>query len=639
MAQNNDFARIGGCEWVSCMTSVSQISKALRKGLVLAFFERCKMKGFVRFLVLFTGVVMTTRSAFGQDVERFLVDTEKKLLELWIASDRADWVRETYINYDTEVIASTAREALMEFVGQKAMEAVKYLSDNLSEEVKRKIDILRSWLDLPAPKDPEKRKELANIATKMDSMYGEGKYCSKRYEGKCLSLPELEEILKKSRDYDELLEVWAGWHAVGAKMKPLYVRFVELANEGARELGFADVGALWRSRYDMSEQEFEHETLRLWGQVEPLYKELHCYVRSKLQEVYGKDKVKDGQPIPAHLLGNMWAQEWTNLFDLLAPEKGGLSLAALDEVFEQKGIDEVQMVKMAEAFFVSLGLDPLPQTFWERSMFTKPKDREVVCHASAWDVDEDEDLRIKMCIKRNGDDFATIHHELGHNYYQRAYRHLSPLFRNSANDGFHEALGDLIALSVTPSYLRKVGLASDAPQSALNTLMHKALEKVAFLPFGLVVDRWRWQVFAGKIKPDQYNKAWWELRRKYQGVQPAIERTEAEFDPGAKYHVPANVPYTRYFLATILQFQFHRALCRKVLGFKGPLHECSIYGNKEAGAKILKMMEMGQSRPWREALEAMTGEKEMDASAILEYFEPLNKFLKRANKGKKCGWQ
>jgi len=596
------------------------------------------MKRLFGFFLVVCAVIMTRGNAQGKSVEAFLRETEEKLLELWIASERADWVRMTYITYDTEIIATAAREALMEFVGKKAIEAVKYLGRNLSEEVKRKLHILRTWLDLPPPKDPQKRRELASLATRMDSMYGEGKYCSERYGGRCLTLPELEDILRKSRDYDELLEAWAGWHAVGAKMKPLYVRFVELANEGARDLGFADVGALWRSRYDMSEQEFEQETLRLWSQVEPLYKELHCYVRSRLKAVYGEDKVRDGEPIPAHILGNMWAQEWTNLFDLLAPEEGGLSLASLDEVFEKKGIDEIQMVRLAEAFFVSLGLDPLPQTFWERSMFVKPRDREVVCHASAWDVDQDEDLRIKMCIKRIGDDFATIHHELGHNYYQRAYRHLSPLFRNSANDGFHEALGDLISLSVTTSYLKEIGLASDTAQSTLNTLMHKALEKVAFLPFGLVVDRWRWQVFSGKVKPDEYNKAWWELRRRYQGVAPAIERTEADFDPGAKYHVPANVPYTRYFLATILQFQFHRALCRKVLDFKGPLHECSIYGSKEAGTRIRKMMEMGQSRPWKEALEALTGEKEMDASAILEYFEPLYQFLKEANRDTRCGW-
>ncbi len=572
------------------------------------------------------------------EAERFMQEAEEGLLERWIDSDRAEWVRMTYITQDTQAIAAAAREELMDYVGRKAREAMRFLGAPLTDTLKRKILLLRTFLDMPAPPDPAKREELARIGTEMDSIYGMGKHCPERLQGKCLTLPEMYEILAKSRDYEELLDIWVGWRRVSVPMRPLFERFVTLANEGARALGFRDLADLWKSRYDMPPERFEAETERLWRQVEPLYRDLHCYVRSRLVEVYGPKRVPPEGPIPAHLLGNMWAQEWSNLFDLVAPEPKQAAALDLDAALQARGLDERGMVKIAENFFVSLGLDPLPQTFWERSMFTQPRDREVVCHASAWDVDQDEDLRIKMCIRINAEDFTTIHHELGHNYYQRAYRKLDPLFRNSANDGFHEALGDLIALSVTPSYLKEIGLVETASGSALNALMLRALEKVAFLPFGLLVDRWRWGVFEGRIGPGEYNRAWWDLRTRYQGVAAPVPRSEADFDPGAKYHVPANVPYTRYFLAAILQFQFHRALCRKVLRFQGPLHECSIYGNREAGARIRNMMEMGMSRPWPEALHALTGESQVDAGAILEYFAPLHEWLKKQNRGRKCGW-
>lgn len=594
-------------------------------------------------LGLVIGLVLAGALAYAQEdnigeAEAFMSETEEGLLSRWIDADRAEWVRMTYITEDTEAIAAAAREELMQFVGEQAAKALKFLRMPLTDSLKRKIHLLRVFLDLPAPQDPSKREELARIATQMDSMYGKGKYCPERLGGKCLTLPDMYEILAKSRDYDELLDIWSGWHKVAVPMRPLFERFVELANEGAQALGFRNLAELWKSRYDMPPEDFVKEVDRLWSQVEPLYRELHCYVRAKLGEVYGKDRVPQDKPIPAHLLGNMWAQEWGNLFDILAPEPEKAGTLDLEAALKAKGVDELGMVRIAENFFVSLGFEPLPETFWKRSMFIQPRDREVVCHASAWDVDQDEDLRIKMCIRVNAEDFVTIHHELGHNYYQRAYRRLDPLFRNSANDGFHEALGDLISLSVTPSYLREIGLLSGDPGSPLNALMQRALNKVAFLPFGLLIDRWRWAVFEGRIKPNEYNRAWWDLRLKYQGVSPQVPRTEDHFDPGAKYHVPANVPYTRYFLATILQFQFHRALCRKVLHFKGPLHECSIYGSKEAGARLRSMMEMGMSRPWPEALEALTGERRMDASAILEYFAPLHDWLKKQNRGRKCGW-
>jgi peptidyl-dipeptidase A len=397
-------------------------------------------------------------------------------------------------------------------------------------------------------------------------------------------------------------------------------------------MGFKDVGAMWRSKYDMEPDAFAAEMERLWQQVKPLYDSLYTYTRRKLREKYGPAVVPETGPVPAHLFGNMWSQDWTNIYDLLKPAGGGKGYD-LTEILKARQTDSRQMVKYGERFFTSLGLPALPETFWQRSMFDKPQDREVVCHASAWDIDMQKDVRIKMCIKINAEDFTVVHHELGHNYYQMAYAPQPFLFQDSANDGFHEAIGDTIALSVTPEYLKQIGLLDEVPSADADTglLLHKALEKVAFLPFGYLVDQWRWRVFAGEVGPGDYNKAWWELRGKYQGIAPPAARGEQDFDAGAKYHVAANVPYARYFLATILQFQFHRALLREA-GYKGPLHRGSIYGNKQVGAKLERMLAMGQSRPWTEALKALTGEERMDATAIIDYFAPLKRWLDEQNR-------
>jgi peptidyl-dipeptidase A len=421
-------------------------------------------------------------------------------------------------------------------------------------------------------------------------------------------------------------------------MRPLYARQVELANEAARELGFADLGTMWRSGYDMEPAAFVAELERLWEQVSPLYEALHCHVRARLGEAYGESVVPQEGPIPAHLLGNMWAQSWEHIYELVAPQREDAG-HDLTGILQQRDFDPLGMVRTGEAFFSSLGFAPLPETFWERSLFVKPADREVVCHASAWNIDEKEDLRIKMCIEVDEEDFKTIHHELGHNYYQRAYNQLSYLYRYSANDGFHEAVGDTLSLSITPSYLVNIGLLEQEPDAAgdVGLLLRQALEKVAFLPFGLLVDQWRWKVFAGEVGPEAYNDLWWQLREQYQGVAAPNERPADAFDPGAKYHVPGNVSYTRYFLSFIIQFQFHKALC-DAAGFKGPLSECSIYGNEVAGKKFGAMLAKGASEPWQDALFELTGTREMDASAILDYFAPLQGWLKQQNKGQKCGW-
>ena len=566
------------------------------------------------------------------EAQAFLTKAQARLLELWAKADRASWVQSTYITDDTEQIAAEAQKDVIAAATDLALDARRFDGLKLPADTARKLELLKLALTLPAPADPRKQAELTRIAASLEGDYGKGKYCPEGPQGKCYSLNDLENIMAQSRDPDQLLMAWRGWHSISPPMRQRYQRFVELANEGARTLGFADMGALWRSKYDMPPEQFSAEVERLWQQVRPLYEALHTYVRARLIRKYGKAAERPDGLIPAHLLGNMWAQQWDNIYPLMEPPGSAVG-HDLTELLKAKNVTPLEMVRYGERFFTSLGFDPLPKGFWERSMFTKPRDRDVVCHASAWDVDQVEDLRLKMCIEIKGEDLVTIHHELGHNFYQRAYSTLPPLYRDSANDGFHEAIGDTIALSVTPAYLSKIGLLAQAPQegSELGELMMRALDKVAFLPFGLLIDQWRWKVFSGQIKPADYNKTWWELRKKYQGVAPPLERSEADFDPGAKYHVPANVPYTRYFLADILQFQFHRGLCRAA-GHQGPLHRCSIYANAAAGAKLRQVLEMGKSRPWPVALKALTGEDRMDATAILDYFAPLKKWLDEQNR-------
>lgn len=572
------------------------------------------------------------------EAKAFIEQAEAKLMELFIEASRAGWIQATYITDDTEILAAKANERAITAGVEYAKQATRYDKLKLPPELARKMLLLKLGLTLAAPSDPKESEEVTRIVASMEGTYGKGKYCPDGKEGeKCLDLQEITKIMAANREPARLLEVWRGWHAISVPIRPEYERFVELANKGARQLGFADTGAMWRSKYDMPPAAFAKEVDRLWEQLKPLYLSLHAYVRSKLREKYG-DIVPASGPIPAHLLGNMWAQDWSNVYDLVAPKESDPGFD-LTKILKEKKIDEKEMVRYGERFFASLGFEPLPETFWERSLFMKPRDREVVCHASAWDVDNVNDLRIKMCIDTTEEDFATIHHELGHNIYQRAYNTKPALFRDSANDGFHEAVGDTIALSITPEYLVKVGLLDQAtdPSKDIGLLMRRALDKLSFLPFGLLVDQWRWKVFSGEVTPANYNQAWWELRRKYQGVAPTVERTEKDFDPGAKYHVPANVPYTRYFLAAILQFQFHRALSQAA-GCTGPLHRCSIYGSKEAGRKLDAMLQMGLSRPWPDALEAISGKREMDATAFRDYFAPLQKWLDEQNRGKPVGW-
>jgi peptidyl-dipeptidase A len=602
------------------------------------------MKLLVRIVsVLLAGILcagamqgQTSSAPTIKQAEEFMKRAEARLSELSVQVNRAGWVEDNFITDDTEALSAEAQDQDTAVTTDLVGQARRFEKLKMPPELARKFMLLRLSLTAPAPKDPALRKEMTKISTSLEAEYGKGKYCRKPDD--CLDITAIERIMGSSQDPSELKDLWVGWNKVGAPMRDRYGRFVQLSNQGAREIGFRDTGAMWRSGYDMTPEEFSAEIERLWQQVRPLYVSLHTFVRARLSAHYGPGVVPPDGPIPADLLGNPWAQEWGNIYPLLGMPANS-SGYELTELLKAKPVDPRGMVKYAENFFVSMGFPPLPPTFWERSLFTKPADRDVVCHASAWDIDNQDDLRIKVCLQVRDVDFVTVHHELGHNMYQRAYEKQPFLFENGANDGFHEAIGDSIALAITPEYLQKVGLLDQVPSADADIpqLLKQALDRVAFLPFGFTIDQWRWKVFSGEIKPADYNPAWWDLRLKYQGIAPPVARSEQDFDPGAKYHIAANVPYVRYFLAYILEFQFYRALCHEA-GYTGPLNRCTFFGSKAAGAKFEKMLAMGQSKPWPDALEVLTGQRQMDASAILEYFAPLQKWLDEQNKGQKVGW-
>jgi peptidyl-dipeptidase A len=626
------------------------------------------MRGYIALFTVFCTVA--SAPGFGQSsagkfpatevgARAFLDSANSELLKLSAQDSRANWTAMTDITEDTEATTALIDGQFTARMLEIAAESHKWDKVTLPADLRREMKLLQ--LNTPAaPKEPNLLEEQTQLAAQLTGMYGKGKYCE--HNGKCLGIDAISNIMAHSTDPEELTRLWVGWHAIGAPMRDKYARFVELQNAGARELGYHDTGELWRAGYDMTPTQFSAEVDRAWAQLEPLYRELHTYVRGRLIARYGKAAERADGMIPAQLLGNMWAQEWGNIYDIVAPTDPKLAQfkpvdleAALKKQIAEKdpaaaaafkeGTDLTSdgghaatlaagrdMVHYGENFFKSLGFAPLPATFWERSQFVHPRDREVVCHASAWDVDYVEDLRVKMCIEVNADYFTTVHHELGHNFYQRAYNKQPFLFRGGANDGFHEAIGDAIALSITPPYLKTLGLTDAEPpaEADIPLQLRTALDKVAFLPFGLALDRWRWQVFSGEVKPGDYNKAWWALREKYQGVAPPVERTEADFDAGAKNHIPTNVPYARYFLARIYQFQFYKAMCG-ASGYKGPLNRCSFHGSKAAGEKLEKMLAAGQSRPWQVTLKEMTETDHLDAQPMLDYFAPLYQWLKEQN--------
>ena len=604
-----------------------------------------------------------------ESADEFVARVNKTFAEMMPLGTSAAWLANTYINDDSARLEAAFTEKQLAQLNEFVEQAKLYDGQPMSEASARAIALLKLGTSMPAPKDPAKLKQLTELATGLNQAYGAGAYCTGEGENQvCKQIGELSQTLARSRDYDTQLEAWQGWHTVSIPMRDDYQQFVSLVNEGAREMGYKDAGHMWRSGYDMDPDAFKAETDRLWGQVKPLYDNLHCYVRNEMTEQYGEQGTVDGKYLPAHLMGNLWQQDWGNLWDFLQPYPGVGDLdisksledkrarlfadrvAKLKDTASARLVEEgiaadfeiaKEMTQLAEGFYTGLGMPALPESFYEKSQLIKPRDRDVVCHASAWQMNPDaSDVRMKMCIQPNEEELTTIYHELGHIYYYLAYKDQPPMFQSGAHDGFHEAIGDTVVLSMTPDYLKSLELVGDAvvsEQATINEQMRMALAKVAFMPFGLMIDRWRWGVFDGSITPDNYNKAWWELKAQYQGVAPASPRGEDFFDPGAKYHVPGNTPYTRYFLSHVLQFQFYKALC-DASGHQGPLHTCNFAGNKEAGAKFWAMLQKGQSQPWQQTMKELTGTETMDASAVLEYFAPLQGWLDQQNQGKSCGF-
>ena len=576
-----------------------------------------------------------------QDLEDFLIMVEEENKRDGPVIYSASWISSNFITYDSQkIIADYGTRYTLKSL-ERARQASSF--DNLKKtpENQRMLNILKSSFVMPPPLDQDLASELSDISTSLEAMYGTGEHCYE--DGSCYDLEAFESIINSSRDPDELLKAWKGWHEIGKPMKPMYLRMVEIGNQGSKDLGYDGLSDLWFSKYDMPANDFLNETDRVWEEVKPLYDALHCHVRSKLNDYYGDEVVPDSGPLPVHMLGNMWGQSWSNIYDLVYTQELNSNSVDVTKIIEDKGINEIEMVEYAEDFFLSIGFEPLPKTFWERSLFVKPRDRSVVCHASAWNLDPTtNDLRIKMCIQKNEEDFVTIHHELGHIFYYQAYNHLPTLFQGGANDGFHEAFGDLLTLSITPDYLNKINFitveeANLAKEDPIGLLMKQALEGVVVIPWALMLDKWRSGVFNGDIKEDQLNTSWWQLRKEYQGISTSEERSEDYFDPGAKYHIPGNTPYTRYYLARIMQYQFHEALCKEI-NLDGYLHECSIYGNKVAGEKIISTMAMGESLPWQDAFENLTGSRELSGKSILNYYAPLKEWLDEQNKDRTCGW-
>lgn len=576
-----------------------------------------------------------------QDLEEFLANVELENKKDGPVIYSASWISSNFITYDSQkVIADYGTKSTLKSL-ERSREAASFDGLDTSKENQRMLNILKSSFVMPPPLDEELASELSEITTSLEAMYGSGEYC---FDGEeCYDLEAFESIIDNSRDPKELLRAWEGWHEIGKPMKPMYMRMVDIGNQGSVDLGYEGLSDLWFSKYDMPAEDFLDDTDRVWSEVKPLYDALHCHVRAKLNEHYGDEVISKTGPLPVHMLGNMWGQSWSNIYDLVYEEKPDSKYIDVTKIINEKSLSEIEMVEYAEDFFISMGFKPLPKTFWERSLFVKPRDRSVVCHASAWNLDPaNNDLRIKMCIEKNEEDFITIHHELGHIFYYQAYNHIPTVFQAGANDGFHEAFGDLLTLSITPDYLVDIGFiseddAEEAKQDPIGLLMKQALDGVVIVPWALMLDKWRSGVFDGEIDESNLNSSWWSLREEYQGINTSYERSENYFDPGAKYHIPGNTPYTRYYLASIMQYQFHEALCN-LIDYDGYLHECSIYGNKEAGDRIISTMAMGQSLPWQDAFENLTGSRQLSGKSIMNYYAPLKEWLDEENKNRTCGW-
>jgi len=617
-------------------------------------------------------IVATLRTAFcvnpdqdqdGEVEARNFMDFLNRESAVWAnRATLAEW------DYESNLSNSTLQKKLKIAVEYAAFqkdqwrEVIKYPWQTFQDPLLRRQFKKYSILGTAAlPED--KRSRLDEVVAEMQKIYGTMKLYQWRHPRSTIQKdkeptiqlePDLKHILATNTNEScKLQYYWEGWHgSVGRKVKPLFEEYVNLTNEAAKLNNFSDNAAMWIEDFEMDN--FEDVIQKLYLQIRPLYQQLHAYVRRRLSPFHNTNQVeliqKNG-PLPAHILGNMWAQQWDGVYQMTVPYPGKVSVD-VTPTMKAKNYTVLKMFKLSEEFFTSLNLSAMTDTFWKKSIIEKLEDREMICHASAWDFHDGEDFRIKMCTNVNLDDLKTVHHEMGHIQYFQQYKNQPHIFREGANSGFHEAVGDTLALSVsTAEHLMKIGLLDpetyvEDRETDINSLYFMALDKVAFLPFAYVLDLWRWEVFRGNITPSEYNCRFWKLRQDLQGIVPPVDRNEKDFDAGAKFHVIADVPYIRYFVSFIIQFQFHKALCIKAGQYNPkdpdskPLHQCDIYQSTEAGNLLGDMLQMGSSKHWQDAFEAITGQRDMDAGPLLEYFQPLYDWLVYENNrtGEEIGW-
>ncbi|XP_015226730.1 PREDICTED: angiotensin-converting enzyme 2 [Cyprinodon variegatus] len=609
---------------------------------------------FLTLLAVSSAVFLVTEADVESEAREFLKRFEQNATDKVYQSSLASWNYNTNITQENADKVSEQGRIWSTYYSQMSEESLKYPIDQI-KDLQIKLQLISLQDKGSGALTPDKASRLNEILNEMSTIYSTATVCLPDNPTKCETLePELEKIMANSKSYSERLHVWEGWRKeVGKRMRPLYEEYVDLKNEASRLNGFEDYGAYWRYNYETLEDDPEFKYTRdqlmedvrsIYKQILPLYKELHAYVRAKLMEVYPEYTDSEG-PLPAHLLGDMWGRFWTNLYNMSIPYREKEDIDVSNTMVEQ-GWDEMRFFKEAEKFFMSVGLYKMFDNFWNNSMLVKPNDgRDVVCHPTAWDMGNREDFRIKMCTKVNMDDFLTVHHEMGHNQYQMAYRNLSYLLRDGANEGFHEAVGEIMSLSAaTPKHLKSLGLLSESftydAETEINFLLKQALTIVATLPFTYMLEEWRWQVLAGNFSKDEWMKRWWEMKRDLVGVAEPVERDETYCDPPALFHVSGDYSFIRYFTRTIYQFQFQKALC-KAANHVGDLSSCDITGSTAAGTKLRDMLELGRSQSWTRALKTISGDTRMDATALLDYFQKLYDWLKADNlKNKRTvGWK
>ncbi|XP_075996407.1 angiotensin-converting enzyme 2 [Genypterus blacodes] len=583
-------------------------------------------------------------------LKKFDQEASKRMYQYSLAS----WAYNTNITKENSDNLGAEGQSWSDFYTKMSEESQQFpLSDITDPEIKLQLISLQD--KGAGALTPDKAAHLSKVMSEMSTIYSTATVCLMDDHFNCQTLePGLEDVMANSRDYFERLHVWEGWRReVGKRMRPLYEDYVDLKNEAAKLNDFEDYGAYWRSNYETIEEDSRYKYTQhqlmddvraIYKEILPLYKELHAYVRSKLMDVY-PGRIHPQGPLPAHLLGDMWGRFWTNLYALSVPypHKEDIDVS---KTMVAKGWTERQLFKEAEAFFMSVGLYKMNENFWNDSMLEKPDDgRKVVCHPTAWDMGNGEDFRIKMCTKVNMDDFLTVHHEMGHNQYQMAYSNLSYLLRDGANEGFHEAVGEIMSLSAaTPSHLQALGLLpvdfTSDNETEINFLLKQALTIVATLPFTYMLEEWRWQVFDGNITKDEWMQRWWEMKREMVGVVEPVPRDETYCDPPALFHVSGDYSFIRYFTRTIYQFQFQKALC-EAANHTDDLFKCDITNSTAAGDKLRKMLELGRSKSWTRALDMISSEVKMDAAPLLEYFEKLQHWLVKENKknNRHVGWR